>query len=261
MGKRKVRERNRETAGAGAGSKAGRHTETLRDTEKERGEWMLQDRNRFRREKGQRRVTGTERRGWRGERHMTPGDGNEWRHRPASHPPLLSARHSQGGRDPPSLWGTHQRNTGAKDSWPSWWTTQVLGDEMQHLRDGKGTLRSHPFHQQLHEEGTVHTPIPSRVPPHPASHRCLLASFSPGLLACRFLQVSVTISLSVSLSLYLYPPTSLSFHLPATLPVHAPAVHMSCCPPVSLLFCLFVPDQRLTQLLTLFVPAHAVFPG
>lgn len=137
---------------------------------------------------------------------------------------------------------------------------QVLGGTRCSISEmASGPSHSHPLHQQLHEEGTVHTPIllcahppkghpaPTGVclpPPHlvslPAgSSRCLLRSACPSLSLC-----------------YLVcPPTGLSFHLPATLPVHALAVHLSPS------FCLSVPDQRLTQLLTLFVPAHAIFPG
>lgn len=141
---------------------------------------------------------------------MTPGDGNEWRHRPASHPPLLSARHShEGGTHLPSGGLTNETQE-QKDAGPHGGPLPGSGgDEMQHLRDGKGTL-----------------PFPS-LPP-----ACLLLTWSLPADSSRCLSRSACPSLSLC---YLYPPTSLSFHLPATLPVHAPAVHMSCCPPVSLL--------------------------
>lgn len=66
---------------------------------------------------------------------------------------------------------------------------------------------------------------------------------------------------SVGLSVPLSPvwlPACLSRHLP----VRAPTVHLASQPPVILphlspSFCLSVPDWQLTQLLTLFVPAHS----
>lgn len=113
---------------------------------------------------------------------------------------------------------------------------QVLGGTRCSISEmARGPSHSHPFRQQLHEQGTVHTPIPSRVPSPPCLppvSACLLLTWSLPADSSRCLSRSACPSLSLC---YLYPPTSLSFHLPATLPVHAPAVHMSCCPPVSLL--------------------------
>lgn len=110
------------------------------------------------------------------------------------------------------------------------------GDEMQHLRDGKGTLPfpSLPPATPQGGDGPHAHPLKGPLPTLPPTGVCLPPSHLVSLRAdsSRCLLRSARPSLSLC---YLYPPTSLSFHLPATLPVHAPAVHMSCCPPVSLL--------------------------
>lgn len=172
--------------------------------------------------------------------------------------PLLSARHShEGGTHLPSGRLTNETQE-QKDAGPHGGPLPGSGGhKMQHLRDGKWTLPLPSLASATPRGGDGPHAHPSLCPSpqgSPRPHQCLPASSSPGLSACQFLQVSVSISLSVSLYL-VCPPTGLSFHLPANLPVHAPAVHLSPS------FCLSVPDQRLTQLLTLFVPALAIFPG
>lgn len=118
---------------------------------------------------------------------------------------------------------------------------QVLGGTRCSISEmASGPSRSHPFHQQLHEEGMVHTPIllcahPPTGHPH-LQHWCLPASSSPGLSACRLLQVSVAISLSVSLSLLSLPTHQLalsSASYPASPRSRGPPVMLSTCPPPS----------------------------
>lgn len=176
----------------------------------------------------------------------------------ARRPPLLSARHShEGGTHLPSGKLTNETQE-QKDAGPHGGPLPGSGGhKMQHLRDGKWTLPL-PSLASATRGGDGPHAHPSLCPspqgsPHP--HRCLPASL-PGLSACWFLQVSVAISLSVCLSI-------LSVHPPACpficrLPCRS-TLALSTFPPPSV--CLSVPDQRLTQLLTLFVPALAIFPG
>lgn len=146
-----------------------------------------------------------------------------------------------------------------KDAGPHDWTASRFwgGDEMQHLRDGMGILPFHPFHQQLHE-GTVHTPIPQGSPPTclPPVSACLLLTWSLGVPippgVCRNQPVRLSLSL---LSLPTHQLVLSSAGYPASPRSHVHVMLSTCLPS----FCLSVPDQRLTQLLTLFVPAHAVF--
>lgn len=70
-------------------------------------------------------------------------------------------------------------------------------------------------------------------------------------------------SSSLSASAICLSTTCLSCHPLATPPVNSPTVHLASQPPVMLphlspSFCLSAPDRQLTQLLTLFVPAHAI---
>ena len=110
----------------------------------------------------------------------------------------------------------------------------------------------------------VHRPIPLGT--HPPSVTPSLVMACP--LFTLFLRLPApprdccSLSLSVAL-LSVWPPACLSFHLPATPPVNSPPVHLASQPPVtqhhlSSSFRPSVPDQQLIQLLTLFVPAHAI---
>lgn len=215
-------------------------------------------------------VTGRDRgeMGWwmQEERHMTPGDGNEWRRRSASRPPLLSARHShEGGTHLPSGELTNETQE-QKDAGPHGGPLPGSGgDKMQHLRDGKWTLQFPSLSPATPRGGDgPHThpslcPSPQGSPPPPAPvSACLLLTRSlclpipPGV--CRNQPVGLSFS-----AISAHPPACpFICQLPcqSTLPRSTcHAVHLSPS------FCLSVPDQQLTQLLTLFVPAHAVFPG
>lgn len=194
---------------------------------------------------------------------MTPGDGNEWRHRPASHPPLLSARHShEGGTHLPSGGLTNETQE-QKDAGPHGGPLPGSGgDEMQHLRDGKGTLPfpSLPPATPRGGDGPHAHPLKGPLPTLPPTGVCLPPSHLVSWRAdsSRCLSRSACPSLSLS-AISTHPPACpFICRLPcqSTLPLSTcHAVHLSPS------FCLSVPDQRLTQLLTLFVPAHAVFPG
>lgn len=168
---------------------------------------------------------------------MTPGDGNEWRHRPASHPPLLSARHShEGGTHLPSGGLTNETQE-QKDAGPHGGPLPGSGgDEMQHLRDGKGTLPfpSLPPATPRAGDGPHAHPLKGPLPTLPATGVCLPPSHL--VSACRFLQVSVSISLSVSLSLLSLPTHQLvlsSAGYPASPRSRCPHVMLSTCLPPS----------------------------
>lgn len=179
MGKRKVRERNKLRDKRGPAGVKGR--ETLKTPVREREEEdVLEDRNRdSERERQRRGDRETERRGWR-ERHMTPGDGNEWRHRSASHPPssVLGIPMREG---PTFLWGTHQRNTGAKDAGLMVVHFQVLGGRDAASQRWQGDLLPHPSTSNSTRRGRSTRPPPQGsllLLPSPVSacfHRCLPA--------------------------------------------------------------------------------------
>lgn len=153
----------------------------------------------------------------------------------ARRPPLLSAWHShEGGTHLPSGKLTNETQE-QKEAGPHGGPLPDSGGyKMQHLRDGKWTLPFPSLAPATPRGGDGPHAHPSLCPSpqgSPRPHRCLPASSSPGLSACRFLRVSVAISLSVSLSLLSRLPT----HRLVLSSAGYPAGPRSRCPPVPLL--------------------------
>lgn len=115
---------------------------------------------------------------------------------------------------------------------------QVLGGTRCSISEmARGPSRSHPFHQQLHKEGTVHTPIPSRVPSPPCLppvSACLLLTWSLGVPippgVCRDQPVRLSLSL---LSLPTHQLVLSSAGYPASPRSRCPHVMLSTCLPPS----------------------------